>query len=97
MSDELDVQRGRQAQEVIDNPIYIEAFELLEQEIIKQWRDARETQDREQLHQLLLMLGKSKTTIESVMRSGEIAAAEIARKQSRADQIGSLYQRRWAS
>lgn len=87
MSLESEALRGRQAREVIDNPIYAEAWSALEAEIIRQWREARNAQDREQLHQLLLMHERAKTALESVMRTGEVAAAELARRLSRAEQI----------
>lgn len=97
MSYEADALRGKQAQEVIESEVYAEAWAQLEQEIIRQWREARNAQDREQLHQLLLMHAKAKTALESVMRNGEVAQVELARKQSRAEQISSVYQKRWAA
>lgn len=97
MSYELDIQRGKQVQEVLENPIYKEAFEAIETEIIRQWREARLVEDREQLHQLLLAHTKAKAVLESVMRSGEAALIELGRKKSRAEQIGNVYHTRWAS
>ena len=94
---ETEVQRGKLAQEVLDNPIFIEAHEAIEQETIRLWREARNPEDREQLHQLLLMHAKAKAAMESVMRSGQVAEAELIRKQSRAEQIGDVYARRWAA
>lgn len=87
MSLEAEALRGKQAQEVIDNPIYAEAWTALEQGIIEQWRAARNPADREQLHQLLLMHEQARTALESVMRTGELARAELARKLSRAEQM----------
>lgn len=87
MSLEHEALRGRQAQEVIDNPIYAEAFGTIEREIIAAWRAARDAQDREQLHQLLGLLEKVQIALESVMRTGEVAKAELARKQTRAEQM----------
>jgi hypothetical protein len=87
VSHESDALRGRQAQEVLDNPIYAEAWAAIEKEIISQWREARNPQDREQLHQLLLMHERAKAAMASVMRSGEVATAELQRRQSRAEQM----------
>lgn len=87
MSLESDALRGQQAREIVANPIYAEAWTALEGEIIRQWREARDPQDREQLHQLLLMHERAKTALESVMRTGDVAAAELARRMSRAEQI----------
>lgn len=94
---ESDRERGRLAREVLDNPIYAEAHAAIEQEVIKQWREARNTQDREQLHQLLLMHAKAKTALESVMRTGQLAEAELQRKASRAEQIGQVLNERFTA
>jgi SH3-like domain-containing protein len=85
VSNETDVRRGQRAQEVIENEVYAEAWAVIEQEIITQWRQARNADDREQLHQLLLMHGKARTALETVMRTGQVAQAELQRKQSRAE------------
>lgn len=87
MSLESDALRGAQASEVLENPIYQGAFTGIEQEIISLWRGARDTQDREQLHQLLGLLEKVRTALETVMRTGEVAKADLQRRQSRAEQM----------
>lgn len=94
---ERDRERGRLAQDVLDNPIYAEAHAAIEQEVIKQWREARNTQDREQLHQLLLMHAKAKAALEQVMRTGQLAEAELQRKATKAEQIGQVLNRRFAA
>lgn len=97
MSHEAEVMRGKRAQEVLDNEVYAEAWTAIETEIIRQWREARNADDREQLHQLLMMHGKARTALEAVMRSGQVAEAELSRKLSRAEQIGRVYSQRWAA
>ncbi len=90
MSLEGDKERGRQAQEILDSPIYKESHAGIEAEIIRQWREARNSDDREQLHQLLLMHGKAKTALESVMRSGLLADADLGRKMGRAEAMAAV-------
>ena len=97
MSLEADVQRGKRAQEVLDNEVYVEAWAAIEAETIRLWREARIPEDREQLHTLLLMHAKAKTALEGVMRSGLLAEAELSRKLSRAEQIGNVYRQRWGT
>lgn len=87
MSDEQDVERGRRAQEVLENTVYIEAHDAIEGEIVRLWRESKNAQDREQLHALLGLHGKLKTALESVMRSGEIGRAELLRKRGRMGQV----------
>ncbi len=90
MSDELDVQRGRQAQEVLDNEVFAEANTLIEQEIIRLWRESKDAGDREKLHMLLGLQAKLRTALEAVMRSGEVASAEILRKRSRLERLSDV-------
>ena len=88
MSLEREAERGRQAQAVIDNPVYAESYGLIEQEITRKWRDSRDASEREELHRLLKMLDKARTVLESTMRSGRVAEAEIQRKRSLAERVG---------
>lgn len=87
MSLEQEAMRGRRAQEVLENEVYADAHSAIEAEIIHLWRESRDAGDREQLHQLLGLHVKLKNAIEGVMRSGEIASAELARKQTKAEQM----------
>lgn len=90
MSLETEARRGLLAKEVLDNEIYTEAHASVEAEIIRLWREARDPADREQLHALLGLHDKIRTAMESVMRSGELAQAELARKQTQAENM-ALY------
>lgn len=88
MSDEYEIERARLAQDVLANPVYLEAFDLVEKEIIQTWRDARNPKDREQLHQLLLLLPKSRAVLEQAVRTGQLAKASLVQKQTLAARIG---------
>lgn len=87
MSHETEARRGQEAQAIVESPLYAESFAAVEAEIIALWRAARDPGDREQLHTMLGLLEKTREALESVIRTGEVASAEIARKQSRAEQI----------
>jgi predicted restriction endonuclease len=89
MSLERESERGRLAADVLKNEVYVEAYTKLETEIIEKWREARSTQDREQLHQMLLLLAKVQRARESVMSSGKVADAEIQRRSLK-DKIGRV-------
>lgn len=80
MSDQKDAERGRLAREVLENEIYQEAYGLIEQGIIKRWRDARDETERERLHMLLLNLDKVKQVMEGVLTSGEVALKKLERE-----------------
>jgi len=89
MSLEDDSQRGRLAADVLNNEVYREAYTKIDQEIVSKWRAARSEKDREQLHQMQLLLGMVEKARASVMQSGKIADAEIQRRSLR-DRIGLL-------
>lgn len=88
MSDAVDVQRGRRAEDVLNNEVYAESYEQIEQEIYRKWQDSRDKEDREQLHRLLMALRLVKSALESTMRSGKVAAKELERKRSLPERIG---------
>lgn len=80
MSHEAEAIRGKRAQEILEDPVYSEAYEGIRAEIITQWEAARSSADREQLHTMLGLLGKVNTAMSAVMRSGQIASAALTRK-----------------
>lgn len=88
MSLEIEADRGRLAQDVLDNEVYAESYGLIEQEIARKWRDSRDAKEREQLHQLQRMLDKARNVLEQTMRSGKVASAELERKRSLSERIG---------
>lgn len=83
-----DVQRGRQAQAVLDNPVYQDAYTQIEQGILSKWRESKDAAEREELHRTLRLLDKVKALTESAMRSGQIAAKELERKRSLSERVG---------
>ena len=89
MSLEQDVERGRLAQAVLDNRVYAESYALIEQGLIRLWRDSREPPEREQAHQLLMMLDKVRNVMETTMRTGQVAQDAIIQKQTLAQRVGA--------
>lgn len=93
MSDAIEAQRGQLAEQVLNNPVYRDAYELIESELVRLWRESRDRDEREQLHQLQRMLGKVQEALSSTMRSGQVAVRELQRKQTTLQKIGSRFQR----
>ena len=93
MTNEQEAQRGQLAEAVLTNPVYSGAYALIEQELTRLWRESRDRDEREQLHQLLRMLVKVQTVMESTMRSGQVAARELQRKRSLPERIGQRFVR----
>lgn len=89
MSLEQDVERGRRADEVLNNDVYAESYALIEQELVRLWRDSRDKSEREDIHKLLRMLEKARNVLESTMRSGKLAADQLRQKQSLLQRVGT--------
>ena len=88
MSDAVEVERGRQAQAVLDNPVYAEGYAQIEQELMHKWRDSRDAHEREQLHRLLMALTLIRSRLEATMRTGKVALDKITQRQTLAQRIG---------
>lgn len=87
------LERARLAGEVINNEVYASAYELLQQRIIEEWRDAKDTESRERLHLSLKLLSKVRQVLESAMTSGEIERKKLdVRERSR---LGQMFNRDW--
>lgn len=73
-------ERGQRAKELLENPLLVEAFEVIEQEIQKAWEDspARDAEGREKLYQMLMISRKVKRHVESVVHTGEMARRTLA-------------------
>lgn len=87
MSLESELERGRLAEAVLTNEVYTDAYTQIEQEITRKWRESRDKDEREQLHQLLRMLEKARTVLEATMRSGKVAAETLQRKRSLSERM----------
>lgn len=79
MSDELKLrkaaERAAQAEELLKNPLLVEAFVLLRDAYIAEWEKshARDTDARERLWQATQIVGKVQTHLEQVAANGAVA------------------------
>ena len=88
MTDAVEAERGRQAQAVLDNPVYADGYAAIEQELMHKWRDSRDAHEREQLHRLLMALQLIRSRLEATMRTGKVALDKITHRQTLAERIG---------
>lgn len=88
MSNEQDVQRGKDALAVLQNPAYIDAYTTLDAALVKAWRESRDQQDREDLHRMLGLLSRLQGVMEGAVRNGQITEKEILRKRNFAERMG---------
>lgn len=77
---------GDQARQVIENPAFARAFDLVEQEHIEAWKNspARDPAGRETLWMTVKLLHKLRSTLEAAMTDGRLASIEL---QHQADQL----------
>lgn len=85
------IERGQLAADVLANPVYVEAYDLIEKGIYSQWRDSKDSNEREQLHKLHGLLGKARKLLETTMEQGKFEAASIERKAGAMARIGRAF------
>ena len=93
MSRQTDIERGRLAQDVLENAVYVEAYDLIEKGIYAKWQEARDRDEREHLHRLLKSLSKVRQVMQGVMQSGQIAAKQLEQEASLAQRTGRALRR----
>lgn len=85
MDYEADVLRGRQAEELLEHPLLVEAFEFLESEVINAWKSspARDGEGREKLWLMLHLSEKVKNHLQQVISTGKMAQISIKELEKR--------------
>lgn len=75
--DQQDAERGRLAAEVLNNPVYAEARDLIHAEIVKKWAESSDPEQREHLHRMQKCLSKLDEVLTKTMNDGKVAAATL--------------------
>lgn len=84
MNDRQEVNQGRNASEVLDNPAFKEAMQLLREGVVTQWKDCPIRDKEGQL--LLLQLAKITDKFESIL-SGLIERGKLAQHRIELDTL----------
>lgn len=79
MTQEEERIRGEQARQIIESPIWKEAWDEFEQSVLKKWRNEPniETAGREALWLSLRIADKARKNIERVMQTGQMANRQL--------------------
>lgn len=84
MTDVLEeaIRRGHAADRLFNDPLMIEAFEVVSQDITKRWAasDPADTAGRERLYHELQVVSAVRDRLRSVVNHGKLAAAEVQRR-----------------
>lgn len=85
MTTDEEIRRGNQAKQLLEHPLLIEAFSLIESEIIDAWKTSpqRDAEGREKLHLTLCLLEKLKAQIAEVVTTGKIAEKQSLLEQAK--------------
>lgn len=88
------LERGGRAKEILDNPIFNEAFELLEKEITEQWQQspARDSEGREKLFLMIGLTRKLKEIIVSTLETGKLADLELTRQRTLMERAKEIFE-----
>lgn len=92
MNNTEEIKRGREAKQLLEHPLIVEAFAKIEQEVITSWQTspARDTEAREQLYLMQALLRKVQQHLVSVAETGMLAAATVQSQSNRASGRSTL-------
>lgn len=82
MTPEMEARRGEEARQLLEHPLLIEAFEVIEKEVTEQWQTspARDVEGREKLWLSLKLLQRVRKQLEHVIETGQVAKATLAQQ-----------------
>lgn len=82
MTNEEHARRGDEAQRLLENPLLIEAFDVIERQCIEEIKKCpvRDAEGLAKLHLMLLLNQRLRVQIESVVNTGKIAKASLAKR-----------------
>jgi hypothetical protein len=75
----IDARKGQDAKDLLENPILVEAFDALEREYLKAWRQSKPADDeeRERLWLAVGILDEIKRHLRVVVENGMMAKRDI--------------------
>ena len=78
------IYNGNRAKEVLENEVFIQAFEDIKKEIVTQWEQspARDSEGREKLWNLLKLADKLEMNLKTTLETGKLAMLEIEHKRT---------------
>lgn len=86
MTDEQKVQRAEEARQLLANPILSEAFTVIREEVLDQWKSSKEheAEGREKLWTTLKLLDRLQSQITQVVQTGKVAQASLLQRAKEA-------------
>lgn len=83
---EDEMRRGEDAAQLLRHPLFVSAFDTLEQEIVDQWKQSNTVnpEGREKLHTMLYLTQRIRQHIETHVETGKLAQATFKERLARA-------------
>lgn len=89
--------RGRRAQELLDDELMVEAFSLIRTKLTNEWADspARDTEGREKLWLMLKLLSSVEGHLKTVLETGKMANVQLTQQRNLMDRAKAAAKELW--
>ena len=90
-----EMSRGQQARELLEHPLFVEAFEKVRSGILQSWEASpiRDEEGQRSLRLMLKVLNDVKKNIEEVAQTGKIASIQREQEQTRLERMKNRFRR----
>lgn len=89
MSTSQELDRGRLATEVIENPVYRDSMDQIRAEIVTKWQAEKDEGQREWLWALMQASKRLDQLLTETMNTGLLAQKQLELERSRAERVGA--------
>ena len=89
MSTSQELERGRLAAEVLENPVYRDALDQIRAEIVTKWQAEKDERVRDWLWTLMQASKRLDSILTETMNTGLLAQKQLELERSRAERVGA--------
>ena len=82
MTDTQELERARQAADVLANPAYLAAIEQMQSEVYAQWQSEEDERQREWLWSMSKAIKRLDSVLTNTMATGQLVSEALRRKES---------------
>lgn len=88
-----EVERAERARALLDNPLFNEAFEAVEKELVTQWKQNANLgpEGRERCFLMVTLLGQLRQVLTQHMETGEMARVQLQQHRNLKEMIGRRF------
>ena len=89
MSTSQELERGRLAAEVLENPVFRDALDQIRAEIVTKWQVEKDERVRDWLWTLMQASKRLDSILTETMNTGLLAQKQLELERSRAERVGA--------